>query len=149
MENAHLAMDNGLPTFNVDTTSTSTPVVLSRCSSTCREKRTTETEGQQSLGPAHDLNSIQDTTTFEKAHDARGAANYDSMAPFTKQPLRSRFKTLFSSGGTLQPFRLLKQDVSNIKKRYVSDWTLFNQFDFCQRCLRFLYQLTPRNYFCW
>ena len=29
--------------------------------------------------------------------------------------------------GKLRPFRLLREDVQNIAKRYASDWTLFNQ----------------------
>ena len=33
----------------------------------------------------------------------------------------------FAKGGILRPFRLMKYDLSNIRSRYVSDWTLFNQ----------------------
>lgn len=32
--------------------------------------------------------------------------------------------------GRLSPFRLLRQDIRNIRKRYVSDWTLFNHLVF-------------------
>ncbi|KAL1971008.1 hypothetical protein VTN77DRAFT_2842 [Rasamsonia byssochlamydoides] len=32
-----------------------------------------------------------------------------------------------AAGGPLRPFRLLKQDVINLRRRYVSDWTVFNQ----------------------
>lgn len=28
---------------------------------------------------------------------------------------------------TLQPGRLLRQDIRNLRQRYVSDWTIFNQ----------------------
>ncbi|EAA35044.1 hypothetical protein GE21DRAFT_305 [Neurospora crassa] len=33
----------------------------------------------------------------------------------------------FKKGGKLQPFRLLRQDIHNLRQRYVSDWTVFNQ----------------------
>lgn len=33
----------------------------------------------------------------------------------------------FGVGGKLRPFRLLRQDIINIKGRYVSDWQVFNQ----------------------
>ncbi|KIE00225.1 HCO3, HCO3-transporter family, partial [Metarhizium majus ARSEF 297] len=33
----------------------------------------------------------------------------------------------FGPGGKLRPFRLLKQDFTNLRQRYASDWTVFNQ----------------------
>jgi hypothetical protein len=33
----------------------------------------------------------------------------------------------FGPGGNLRPFRLLKTDLVNLKGRYLSDWTVFNQ----------------------
>ncbi|KAF4496453.1 anion transport [Fusarium agapanthi] len=33
----------------------------------------------------------------------------------------------FARGGKLRPFRLLKEDVVNLKSRYLSDWQVFNQ----------------------
>lgn len=40
---------------------------------------------------------------------------------------RSGKRGLFRSDGKLRPFRLLRQDLANLKTRYVSDWTVFNQ----------------------
>ncbi|CAM1501719.1 Fc.00g037030.m01.CDS01 [Cosmosporella sp. VM-42] len=37
---------------------------------------------------------------------------------------RSRY---FGIGGKLRPFRFLKQDLANLRGRYVSDWQVFNQ----------------------
>ncbi len=45
----------------------------------------------------------------------------------TKSSWLSGFKREFGKGGRLQPFRLLRQDVRNLRQRYVSDWTVFNQ----------------------
>lgn len=45
-------------------------------------------------------------------------------------PITSRSKTGAnqpSLGWKLRPFRLLKEDAANLKRRYVSDWTTFNQ----------------------
>ncbi|TWU74401.1 hypothetical protein ED733_002854 [Metarhizium rileyi] len=39
----------------------------------------------------------------------------------------ARAKRYLSAGGKLRPFRLLKQDVSSLRQRYVSDWAVFNQ----------------------
>lgn len=36
-------------------------------------------------------------------------------------------QSYFGSGGTLRPFRLLKQDFLSLRSRYASDWTVFNQ----------------------
>ncbi|KAM5360577.1 hypothetical protein ACJZ2D_013654 [Fusarium nematophilum] len=33
----------------------------------------------------------------------------------------------FGKGGKLRPFRLLKQDMINLRGRYLSDWQVFNQ----------------------
>ncbi len=45
----------------------------------------------------------------------------------TKSSWFSGFKRDFGKGGRLQPFRLLRQDLRNLRQRYVSDWTVFNQ----------------------
>lgn len=36
-------------------------------------------------------------------------------------------KSYFSPGGNLRPFRLLRQDLASLSRRYMSDWTVFNQ----------------------
>ena len=35
--------------------------------------------------------------------------------------------TQFKAGGPLQPFRLLKTDLKNVRGRWLSDWKEFNQ----------------------
>ncbi|KAK4649526.1 uncharacterized protein QC761_119740 [Podospora bellae-mahoneyi] len=39
----------------------------------------------------------------------------------------SRTLAHFRQGGKLEPFRLLRQDARNLRRRWVSDWTVFNQ----------------------
>ena len=51
--------------------------------------------------------------------------------------------SLFRNGAALQPFRLLRQDTKNIRHRYVSDWTIFNQLIFASAVYVFLTNLLP------
>lgn len=48
--------------------------------------------------------------------------SYANPQDAPKQP--SRF---FGVGGKFRPFRLLKQDLVNLRQRYMSDWQIFNQ----------------------
>lgn len=40
---------------------------------------------------------------------------------------RAKWKGYFGPGGNLRPFRLLNVDLTNLRERWVSDWTVFNQ----------------------
>lgn len=55
----------------------------------------------------------------------------------------SRLLTPFRKGGRLQPFRLLKQDILNLPKRYISDFTVFNQLIFASAVYVFFTNLLP------
>ena len=48
-----------------------------------------------------------------------------------------------ASGGLLQPFRLLSQDIHNLSSRYWSDWTVFNQVVFASAVYVFFTNLLP------
>ena len=48
-----------------------------------------------------------------------------------------------SSGGPLRPFRLIKQDIMNVRRRYISDWTVFNQLVFASAVYVFFTNLLP------
>lgn len=50
---------------------------------------------------------------------------------------------LFRRGGILQPFRLIRQDLHNIRVRYVSDWTVFNQLVFASAVYVFFTNILP------
>lgn len=43
----------------------------------------------------------------------------------------------------LQPFRLFRQDLHNIKSRYMSDWTVFNQLIVASGVYVFFTNLLP------
>lgn len=49
----------------------------------------------------------------------------------------------FQRNGKLRPFRLLRQDIANLRKRYISDWTLFNQLVFASAVYLFFTSILP------
>jgi hypothetical protein len=60
----------------------------------------------------------------------------------TPKTLR-KIKGAVSSGGPLRPFRLLQQDFLSLRRRYVSDWTVFNQLIFASAVYVFFTNLLP------
>lgn len=48
-----------------------------------------------------------------------------------------------ASGGPLRPFRLVKQDIVNLRRRWLSDWTVFNQLIFASAVYVFFTNLLP------
>ena len=49
----------------------------------------------------------------------------------------------FRENGALQPFKLLNQDIRNIQKRWMSDWTVFNQLIVASAVYVFFTNLLP------
>jgi hypothetical protein len=49
----------------------------------------------------------------------------------------------FIRGGKLQPFRLLRQDIRNLRQRYVSDWDIFNQLVIASAVYVFFTNILP------
>lgn len=60
----------------------------------------------------------------------------------TPKPWRA-LKGSVARGGPLRPFRLLKQDILNIRRRYLSDWKVFNQQIFASAVYVFFTNLLP------
>ncbi|KAM0333460.1 hypothetical protein ACHAQA_002122 [Verticillium albo-atrum] len=56
---------------------------------------------------------------------------------------RSKGKGYFGRGGKLRPFRLLTEDFHNIRYRYFSDWTVFNQLVLASTVYVFFTNLLP------
>lgn len=55
----------------------------------------------------------------------------------------SKASKAFRKDGTLRPFRLLQQDLRNLPRRYLSDWTTFNQLIFASAVYVFFTNLLP------
>lgn len=70
--------------------------------------------------------------------------NNSNIRPSKHTPKALRkFKGAVSIGGPLRPFRLLRQDLQNLKRRYISDWTVFNQLIFASAIYVFFTNLLP------
>ncbi|KAK7420663.1 hypothetical protein QQX98_002658 [Neonectria punicea] len=54
-----------------------------------------------------------------------------------------RSSKYFGVGGALRPFRLLKEDILNIRGRYLSDWQCFNQQVFASAIYIFFTNILP------
>lgn len=93
--------------------------------------------------PYQNEDAIKDKTSFEKYFDKTANAKYNSMGPVNRKSLATLIHALFSKGGALEPFRLLQQDVRNIRERYISDWTLFNQLVFASAVYIFFTNILP------
>lgn len=85
-----------------------------------------------------------------RAHDGvqgsaeENAGDHASITPskHTPKPLRI-LKGSIATGGPLRPFRLLHQDLQNLRRRYVSDWAVFNQLIFASAVYVFFTNLLP------
>lgn len=67
----------------------------------------------------------------------------ESNYPESRLPFRRKIRPLFAKEGKLRAFRLLKEDVRNIRKRYLSDWTTFNQLVFASAVYVLFTNLLP------
>lgn len=94
----------------------------------------------------------QDITASSKSPNPRDSKmnsenefqeNAETVSSRTKTPFTQTLKKHFSPAGKLRPFRLLKQDVRNIKSRYLSDWTTFNQLVFASAVYVFFTNILP------
>ena len=54
-----------------------------------------------------------------------------------------KLKDTVAADGPLRPFRLLRQDIQNLRGRYISDWTIFNQLIFASAVYVFFTNLLP------
>lgn len=80
---------------------------------------------------------------FSEAEDAEGNAHsIITPSKHTPRPLRA-LRGSVAAGGPLQPFRLLKQDIVNLRRRYRSDWTVLNQLIFASAVYVFFTNLLP------
>lgn len=100
-------------------------------------------EHGRSRQPAEGIMEEAFVTAFEKDFRAQRETVYTSLTPPSRRPFNARARDLFLEGGKLRPFRLLKQDIRNIRARYVSDWTLFNQLVFASAVYVFFTNLLP------
>lgn len=70
------------------------------------------------------------------------AHSYITPSKHTPKPLWLLNKTV-GPGGPLRPFRLVKQDLVNLRQRYLSDWKIFNQLIVASTVYVFFTNLLP------
>ncbi|RDL41514.1 Bicarbonate transporter [Venustampulla echinocandica] len=119
------------------------PIAGSSTSSGLTEKPQDRSE-QDIPGPNGGPNppSNQNIIMERESHD-RKRENHASLQLISKRPFKARLESLFAPGGKLRPFRLLRQDISNTRKRYVSDWSYFNQLILASAVYVFFTNLLP------
>jgi hypothetical protein len=98
-----------------------------------------DTQATATHRPGHD--SITSNRGGFQGHDGRDDHNDRSFTNPQDEPKQpSRY---FSPGGKFRPFRLLKQDLVNLRSRYVSDWQVFNQQIFASAIYIFFTNILP------
>jgi hypothetical protein len=80
---------------------------------------------------------------LETSSPGNSENQFSTIYTNNKKSLKVRAQQLFGPSGKLRPFRLLKQDIGNIKKRYLSDWTTFNQLVFASAVYVFFTNILP------
>ena len=76
--------------------------------------------------------------------EEEGEADHSSITPHKHTPKHfQRLRGSVARGGRLMPFRLLRHDLQNLGKRYVSEWMIFNQLIFASAVYVFFTNLLP------
>ncbi|KAJ5317510.1 hypothetical protein PENANT_c036G09780 [Penicillium antarcticum] len=88
--------------------------------------------------------SRQEPSEFDSEGHLQDPDAHSIITPskHTPKPLRM-LRGSVAAGGPLRPFRLVKQDIANLRRRYVSDWTVFNQLVFASAVYVFFTNLLP------
>ncbi|MCJ1445143.1 MAG: hypothetical protein MMC23_005648 [Stictis urceolatum] len=77
-------------------------------------------------------------------HDPSSHEDHASITPSKHTPRPIAFlKSSVSQVGPLRPFRLLRQDLSNLRSRWASDWAPFNQLIVASAVYVFFTNLLP------
>ncbi|CAK7262688.1 hypothetical protein SEPCBS119000_000111 [Sporothrix epigloea] len=76
----------------------------------------------------------RDTSALKAAGDQPDDKNRGRLGAFAAS---------FQRGGILQPFRLISQDLRNLRGRYASDWAVFNQRIFASAVYVFFTNILP------
>ena len=126
MAGDRLSAPNRISSLDISCTSTMVPISGSSSSSGLAEKVGEPTE-HDITESTRNINRAEESSAFEEEFHKQTEAAYSSMAPRSKTAFKIKLRERFSPGGKLRPFRLLRQDIRNIRRRYISDWTLFNQ----------------------
>ena len=113
-------------------------------SSSGNEKKAPEPLSPDIVTASRDVEGIQPSTMdLEKDVQDRAKTRCPETFPRSKRPFKAKVKTWLAPGGKARPFRLLIKDIGNIRKRYVSDWTTFNQLVLASAVYVFFTNILP------
>ncbi len=79
----------------------------------------------------------------EKAQDSASPSVEADARANRKITISYQMRAYFAPDGKLRPFRLLRLDIKNLRRRYSSDWTLFNQLIFASAVYVFFTNILP------
>ncbi|KAI9727749.1 MAG: hypothetical protein M1834_007988 [Cirrosporium novae-zelandiae] len=89
-----------------------------------RTKNPATNANNQPTTPTPSATHQQEQEDQEQQEDAHSIIAPSKHTPKIFQKITG---SLSSTGPLLHPFRLLRQDLQNLRQRYISDWTTFNQ----------------------
>ncbi|KJZ75954.1 hypothetical protein HIM_04778 [Hirsutella minnesotensis 3608] len=90
---------------------------------------TTAADPASGAGPAADSvvrRNVATTSDSPSDEDGANAAINTASSPGGRGPAKAR-ATYFGPAGKLRPFRLLRGDAANVRRRWLSDWAVLNQ----------------------
>ena len=84
------------------------------------------------------------TARSDPPNDDGEDIDHSSIRPSKHTPRALQiFRGSIAAGGPLRPLRLVREDLQNLRRRYLSDWTLFNQLVFASAVYVFFTNLLP------
>ncbi|GAM36496.1 hypothetical protein TCE0_018f05638 [Talaromyces pinophilus] len=110
-----------------------------RISSSLRHRSERARRRHQASSPENQNRTPEGEEEYDEDPDAHSIITPSKHTP---KPWRA-LKGSVARGGPLRPFRLLKQDIVNVRRRYLSDWTVFNQQIFASAVYVFFTNLLP------
>ncbi|KAI9367687.1 HCO3 transporter family-domain-containing protein [Aspergillus egyptiacus] len=106
--------------------------------------RSTRVSSTQAVSEPRQRRGRKPSVAHENDQDTERDDAHSIITPSKHTPKVFRaLKGTVSTGGPLRPFRLIKQDILNIRRRYASDWKIFNQLIFASAVYVFFTNLLP------
>jgi hypothetical protein len=129
------------PSLVISSASTITSASGMSLSSAVAEKKEPEVH-ERNVDGDHEKHSRYEAPGGAEENNGQGEDHLKSH-PTDRRPISLKIRKWLGPKGKLRPFRLLRQDINNIKSRYISDWMLFNQLVFASAVYVFFTNILP------
>jgi hypothetical protein len=140
--NSHSHLEPGESPF-MSAETTRVPLSAASSASVLEEKGATRSQDRTPKTAVPSDTNIPARSSFDQACEELDDQVFSNTHPKSKRPIKSKLQAWFAEGGKLRPFRLLRHDIGNIRKRYWSDWALFNQLIFASAVYVFFTNILP------